>query len=133
MMSGSHVFEYAVIRVVPHVEREEFINVGVIVFCKGLNFLKACWSLDEQLLTMMAPHLDLEEVKENLCAFDHISKGGADAGAIGILPMPERFRWLTATRSTILQPSSVHPGYTSDPDVTLGKLFDQLVRRDREA
>ena len=128
-MSASHVFEYAVIRVVPQVEREEFVNVGVILFCKELNFLKACWSLDEQLLSMMAPMLDLEVVKDNLCAFDHISKGGSDAGAIGMLPLPERFRWLTATRSTILQPSSVHPGYTSDPEATLGRLFEQLVRR----
>ena len=71
----------------------------------------------------------MDAVKENLCAFDHIARGGADAGPIGLLDLPERFRWLTATRSTILQPSSVHPGYTSDPASTLQKLFDQLVLR----
>ena len=128
-MSDSHVFEYAVIRVVPHVEREEFINVGVILFCKDLKYLRAKWKLDESLLRMIAPNLDIEEVRENLCAFDIITHGGADGGSIGQLDLPERFRWLTATRSTILQPSSVHPGYTSDPAATLQKLFDQLVLR----
>lgn len=129
MMPDNHVFEYAVIRVVPHVEREEFINVGVILFCKHFQFLQAKWMLDEKLLAMLAPGIDIAEVKENLCAFDIISKGGADAGSIGQLDIAERFRWLTATRSTILQPSNVHPGYTNDPQSTLDKLFDQLVVR----
>lgn len=128
-MSESHLFEYAVIRIVPQVEREEFINVGVILYCAKLKFLGACWKLDEKLLSLFAPHLDIEEVKENLYAFEIISKGGPEAGTIGMLDMPERFRWLTATRSTILQPSSVHPGFTSDPQQTLDKLFQQLVVR----
>lgn len=128
-MPDNHVFEYAVIRVVPHVEREEFINVGVILYCKHFQFLRAKWMLDEKLLAMLAPGIDIEEVKENLCAFDIISKGGVEAGSIGQLDIAERFRWLTATRSTILQPSSVHPGYTNDPQLTLDKLFDQLVVR----
>lgn len=129
MNSASHVFEYAVIRVVPQVEREEFINVGVILFCKDLKFLEAKWSVDEQLLKHLAPSIDIADVKENLCAFDIITRGGSEAGPIGLLPLPERFRWLSATRSTILQLSSVHPGYTSNPMETLEKLFRQLVAR----
>ncbi len=128
-MQESHVFEYAVIRVVPQVEREEFINVGVILYCKDQQFLEARWSLDENLLAQFAPTLNLTDVKENLCAFENISKGGPEAGTIGMLDMPERFRWLTATRSTILQPSHVHPGYTADAQATLEKLFQQLVLR----
>ena len=129
-MQEHHVFEYAVIRVVPRVEREEFVNAGVIVFCKDQQFLKARWYLYEDLLAILDPSLDLGELKENLCAFDIITRGGPEGGTIGMLDMPERFRWLTATRSTILQPSDVHPGYTNDAQATLDKLFEQLVRRE---
>ena len=129
-MQESHLFEYAVIRIVPHVEREEFINVGVILYCKQQQFLSARWSLDDKLMALFAPHLDLTELKLNLCAFDVICKGGPEGGTIGLLDMPGRFRWLTATRSTILQPSSVHPGYTMDAAATLEKLFAQLVLRE---
>ena len=128
-MPGQHVYEYAVLRIVPKVEREEFINAGVILYCKPLQFLGVRWAIDERLLQQVAPTLDLEELRENLCAFDIISRGGPDAGTIGMLELPERFRWLTATRSTILQPSQVHPGYTADPQATLDKLFQQLVLR----
>jgi hypothetical protein len=128
-MQESHLFEYAVIRVVPHVEREEFINVGVILYCAKLNFLGARWMLDENLMAQFAPKFDLTELKQNLHAFDIICKGGTDGGTIGMMDMPGRFRWLTATRSTILQPSSVHPGFTSDAEVTLNKLFEELVVR----
>jgi len=128
-MQEHHLFEYAVIRIVPHVEREEFINVGVILYCKQQQFLSARWLLDEKLMDLFAPRLDLTEVKQNLCAFDIICKGGPEGGTIGLLDMPGRFRWLTATRSTILQPSSVHPGFTTDADATLDKLFEQLILR----
>ena len=128
-MQEKHLFEYAVIRVVPQVEREEYINVGVILYCKLQQFLDARWALDEELMALFAPHLDLAELKLNLCAFDIICKGGPEGGTIGMLDMPGRFRWLTATRSTILQPSSVHPGYTDDASATLEKLFQQLVLR----
>jgi hypothetical protein len=131
-MQENHLFEYAVIRVVPQVEREEFINVGVILYCAKLNFLEARWALNEKLMTQFAPNLDLAELKQNLCAFDIISKGGPDGGTIGMMDMPGRFRWLTATRSTILQPSSVHPGFTNDAKAMLNKLFDELVVRDSE-
>ena len=128
-MQESHLFEYAVIRIVPHVEREEFINVGVILYCRQQDFLEARWSLDEKLMSLFAPQLDLTELKQNLCAFEIICKGGPEGGAIGMLDLPGRFRWLTATRSTILQPSNVHPGYTEDAAATLEKLFGQLVLR----
>jgi Protein of unknown function (DUF3037) len=129
-MQESHLFEYAVIRIVPHVEREEFLNAGVILYCKQQNFLSVRWALDENLMALFAPKLDLGELKQNLCAFDIICKGGPDGGTIGLLDMPGRFRWLTATRSTILQPSNVHPGYTADAAATLEKLFIQLVLRE---
>lgn len=128
-MPEPHVFEYAVLRIVPKVEREEFINAGVILHCGPLRFLDVKWNLDEALLKSFSPDLDIEEVKANLCAFDVICRGGTEGGTIGLLDMPGRFRWLTATRSTILQPSSVHPGYTTDPQATLDRLFEQLVLR----
>lgn len=128
-MPEPHVFEYAVLRVVPKVEREEFVNVGVILHCGPLHFLGVKWHLDASLLKALSPDLDIEEVKANLCAFDVICRGGAEGGTIGNLDMPGRFRWLTATRSTILQPSSVHPGYTTDPQTTLDRLYEQLVLR----
>ncbi|MEP6794816.1 MAG: DUF3037 domain-containing protein [Saprospiraceae bacterium] len=128
-MQEKHLFEYAVIRVVPQVERGEFINVGVILYCSKLNFLVAKWMLDENLMAQFAPKLDLVELKQNLCAFDIISKGGPEGGTIGMMDMPGRFRWLTATRSTILQPSSVHPGFTDDAEEMLERLYKQLVVR----
>lgn len=128
-MQEKHLFEYAVIRVVPQVERGEYINVGVILYCKQQQFLSVRWALDESLMALFAPALNLTELRQNLCAFDVICKGGPDGGPIGLLDMPGRFRWLTATRSTILQPSSVHPGYTTDAAATLEKLFAQLVLR----
>ena len=129
-MQEKHVFEYAVIRVVPHVEREEFINVGVILYCKPLDYLGVKWSLDEPFMNQFAPNLDLAEVKEHLCAFDIISLGGPEGGTIGMMDKPGRFRWMTATRSTVLQISNVHPGYTTDPEHTLERLFEQMVRRE---
>lgn len=129
-MQEKHVFEYAVIRVVPHVEREEFINVGVILYCKPLDYLGVRWSLDEPFMKQFAPNLDLAEVKEHLCAFDIISLGGPEGGTIGMMDKPGRFRWMTATRSTVLQISNVHPGYSTDPEQTLERLFEQMVRRE---
>jgi hypothetical protein len=128
-MQEKHLFEYAVIRVVPHVEREEYMNVGVILYCKHHKFLGVEWAIDVDLMQQFAPKLDISEINENLCAFEVISQGGPAGGTIGALEVSERFRWLTATRSTILQLSSVHPGYTSNAKATLNKLFSQLVKR----
>jgi hypothetical protein len=126
-MQQKHLFEYAVIRVVPKVEREEFLNIGVILYCAKLKFLQAIYLLDENRLQAFAPGLDLAELKEHVCAMERICVGDAGAGPIGKLDMASRFRWLTATRSTIVQTSKVHPGFCEDPLETLEKLFGQLV------
>lgn len=131
-MSGKHLFEYAVIRVVPQVEREEFVNVGVILYCATEHFLEAQWRLDEVLMRHFAPALDLAVIQQHLCAFDVICKGGIHAGPIGILNQPGRFRWLTATRSTMVQCSKVHPGLTGNAYMTLNQLLEKLVHRPQE-
>jgi hypothetical protein len=128
-MPENYLFEYAVIRVVPHVEREEFLNVGILLYCAGQKFLKALYELDETRLRILCDKLDFNEVKEHVSSFDKICRGGKDAGPIGKLSMPERFRWLTAERSTMLQTSKVHPGLCTDADEMLERLFAQLVRK----
>ncbi|MDX5421375.1 MAG: DUF3037 domain-containing protein [Hymenobacteraceae bacterium] len=127
-MQEKHLFEYAVIRVVPCVEREEFINVGVIVYCASQKFLKTKCDVNEERLRAFSDKLDMEELRERLRAFDRICAGGKDGGTIGALPIASRFRWLTATRSTVVQTSPVHPGLCADPQETLEKLFNQLVK-----
>ena len=122
-----HVFEYAVLRVVPRVEREEFLNVGVVLYCRGLGFLQVRWLLPEARLHALAPALDQTEVAARLRAFEHICQGRAAGGVIGQLPVAERFRWLTATRSTVVQCSPLHPGRTADAAATLERLFKELV------
>jgi hypothetical protein len=126
-MQQKHLFEYAVIRVVPRVEREEFLNIGVILYCKKHQFLKTRYHLDETRLQAFYTGLDLDELKEHLCSFKRICQGDKAAGPIGKLDVASRFRWLTATRSTVLQTSKVHPGMSDDAEVTLNRLFDQLV------
>jgi hypothetical protein len=126
-MQQKHLFEYAVIRVVPRVEREEFLNIGVILYCKKHQFLKTRYHLDEARLQAFYTGLDLDELKEHLCSFERICRGDKAAGPIGKLDVASRFRWLTATRSTVLQTSKVHPGMSDDAEVTLNRLFDQLV------
>lgn len=128
-MPESHLFEYAVIRVVPHVEREEFLNVGIILYCAGQKFLKALYELDETRLRVLCDKLDLNEINEHVSSFDKICRGGNDAGPIGKLSMAERFRWLTAERSTMLQTSKVHPGLSTDAADMLERLFTQLVKK----
>jgi hypothetical protein len=129
-MPEQHSFEYAVIRVVPKVEREEFMNVGVILYCQSLSFLDALFTLDEQRLVALSASLEIGEIKEHLAAFCNICKGEPDGGPIGRLDMGSRFRWLTATRSTVMQCSRVHPGLTSDPLATLKNLHNRLVRNE---
>ena len=126
-MQQKHLFEYAVIRVVPRVEREEFLNIGVILYCAKLKFLQAKYLLNEERLNAFSKDLDLAEVKEHVCAFERICRGEKDAGPIAKLDMASRFRWLTAARSTVLQTSKVHPGFCDDAGETLEKLFEQLV------
>ena len=126
-MQQKTLFEYAVIRVVPRVEREEFLNIGVIVYCAKQKFLEARYHLDENRLQSCYGGLDINELKEHLCSFERICKADAAAGPIGKLDMASRFRWLTATRSTVLQTSKVHPGMTEHALATLEKLFGQMV------
>lgn len=126
-MQEKHLFEYAVIRVVPRVEREEFLNVGVILFCKQQKFLHTIYQLNKERLKAFSPNLDLEEVEAHLHAFERISSGGTNSGPIGKLGPAERFRWLTATRSTVVQTSKVHPGFCSDLPGAIQKLQEELV------
>lgn len=127
-MQGEHLFEYAVIRVVPKVEREEFINVGVILYCSGQKFLQCILELNEKKLDALCCDIDIDDLKSHMQSFEKICKGGNDAGPIGKLSIAERFRWLSATRSTILQTSKVHPGLCKDASVTLLRLHKQLVQ-----
>src|SRR4051794_29419269 len=127
-MQEKSLFEYAIIRVVPRVEREEFINVGVILYCPDQRFLKTAFELDRYRLLAFYDGLDLDELQARLQVFEDICAGKKEGGPIAQLPIASRFRWLTATRSTIVQTSPVHPGLCRDADETLGKLYTQLVR-----
>lgn len=126
-MQENYLFEYAVIRIVPRVEREEFINVGVVMYCKKPAFLEMRFSLDNNRLSSLYPQLDPRELQCHLKAFKDICEGKADAGPISALDVASRFRWLTAKRSTVVQSSAVHPGFCKAPAETLQRLFDQLV------
>ena len=126
-MPEKHLFEYAVIRVVPCVEREEFLNVGVILYCASRGFLQTVYSLPEERLQAFNKDCDIPELQERLRAFERICAGRTQGGPIGQLPIASRFRWLTATRSTVVQTSPVHPGLCTDPQETLARLFTKLV------
>lgn len=121
-------FDYAVIRVVPRVEREEFINAGVIVSCPARSFLEAGIELDRVRLAALDSTIDAERVERYLEAIPAICAGGAGAGPIGALPQRSRFHWLVAPRSTIIQTSPVHSGLCDDPRAALEHLLDTMVR-----
>ena len=127
-MPTPHVFDYAVLRVVPRVERGEFVNVGVILFSRTARFLDARIEVDPDRLRALAPSLDLDVVRSYLDAIPRICAGGSDGGSIGALSQSERFHWLVAPRSTILQTSPVHSGVHSDLRAALDHLFEKLVR-----
>jgi len=126
-MPGKYLFEYAIIRIVPRVEREEFLNAGVILYCKQLKYMNVLYAINRERLNALCGTLDCNEIEDHLRSFAQICKGDKDAGPIAVLDMPSRFRWLTATRSTVVQSSKVHPGFCTDPEETLKKLFEQLV------
>jgi hypothetical protein len=126
-MQDRHLFEYAVIRVVPRVEREEFINVGVILYCAKRKFLKSIFAFDEGRLAAFSRKLDHEELQRHMESIGLICNGGKASGPIGQLDLPSRFRWLTATRSTVIQASKVHPGFCIDPEETLLRLYSEFV------
>jgi Protein of unknown function (DUF3037) len=121
-------YDYAVIRVVPRVDREEFLNVGVIISCPAKDFLEARIELDEARLLAFDPTLDVEAIRNNLASIPRICAGGPDAGPIGQLSQRERFHWLVAPRSTIIQTSRVHTGRCTDPDPVSERLLDRMVR-----
>ena len=126
-MQEKDLFEYAVIRVVPRVEREEFLNAGVVVYCAKQNFLKALIHLDHARLRCFCTEIDPNDVQANLTALQRICAGDIDSGPIAKLDIASRFRWLTATRSTVVQSSKVHPGFCADAGEMLEQLFRQLV------
>lgn len=127
-MPALETYDYAVIRVVPRVEREEFINVGIILSCQARQYLAASTELDEHRLHCLSPQLDCELLNAHLASFSRICRGGADAGRIGQLPQRARFHWLTARRSSMLQTSPVHSGRCLDPAATMELLLQRMVR-----
>jgi hypothetical protein len=123
-----NAFSYAILRVVPSVERGERINAGVVLFCRQRGFLNARVALDERRLAALAPELDAGVVRAHLDGLVRVAEGDRAAGPIAALPQSERFGWLVAPSSTVVQPSEVHTGLCEDPARTLDELFDELVR-----
>ncbi len=126
-MQGNELFEYAVIRWVPRVEREEFLNIGVVLYCRGQRFLDMRYALPPDRLQAFHASAAIDELEACLGAFGSICRGEGDGGPIARLPLAERFRWLTAKRSTVIQLSPVHPGLCADAQATLDRLFEELV------
>jgi hypothetical protein len=127
MHPDKNTYEYSIIRLVPRVERGECLNVGVIVFCKRINFLDLRIEINEKRITSAFPSINLTEIQKNLDAYQKICRGSNDGGPIASLDQPSRFRWLTAKRSTIIQSSEIHPGLTSNPEQTLDHLYQSLI------
>jgi Protein of unknown function (DUF3037) len=126
---GREPFQYAALRIVPRVERGEAVNAGVVLFCRPLRFLGARTQLDEALLRALAPDCDPVAVSAALADMERIAAGDATGGPIATLPPSERFHWIVAPSSTIVQPGPVHTGLTSDPAAELADLFGKLVER----
>ena len=127
-MRGNDVFEYAIVRVVPRVEREEFLNAGIVLYCPAQKFLHSAFDLNEPRLCALNRDVNIQEIKGQLRMFEHVCAGNAQAGAITELPASERFRWLTSARSTVVQTSPVHTGFCADAQETLDHLLATLVR-----
>ena len=128
-MPEEHSYDYAIIRVVPRVERGELVNVGVILSCPAVDFLDARVELDEERLRALDETLDIDDIRAHLATIPAICAGGSGAGPIGELPQRNRFHWLVAPRSTVIQPSPVHTGRTGNPAAALERLLDAMVRR----
>jgi len=122
------IYDYAVIRVVPRVEREEFVNVGVVVSCHATGLLEAGIELDAARVRALDPHIDLDTLRAHLAAIATICRGGPGSGPIGALPARARFHWLTARRSSIIQMSPVHTGRSAEPAAIVDTLLDRMVR-----
>ena len=130
-MHALDTYDYAVIRVVPRVEREEFVNVGILLSCERSGYLQARIELDETRVRALDPSIDLDSLRRHLDTIPRICEGGAQAGPIGLLPKRARFHWLTAKRSAIIQTSPVHMGKCGDMDAILEHLLDRMVRTSR--
>ena len=130
-MRDQFSYDYAIVRVVPKVDREEFVNVGVIVSCPARNFLEARIEINEQRLTALDPNLDVESARAHLASIPAICAGGKQAGPIGELTQRQRFDWLIAPRSTIIQTSAAHSGTCDDPSAALEHLLQTMVRSSR--
>ncbi|WP_026452658.1 DUF3037 domain-containing protein [Aequorivita capsosiphonis] len=126
-MPGKHLYEYAVIRLVPRVEREEFLNVGIIIFSKGAKYLNCKCHIDTAKLNLFSSALEVDEIEKNLQAFHKICIGAKDGGPVSQWEIPDRFRWLTALRSSSIQTSRPHNGFSDDLEATLERLFGELV------
>lgn len=126
-MQDKYLYEYAVIRVVPRVEREEFLNVGIILYCSKQGFLEAKIQMNVERFKAFPCTVETEELQAYFRVWERICKGGKEGGPIGLLPISSRFRWLTSTRSTIIQSSKVHPGFCGSASETLECLFQELV------
>ena len=126
-MPETSLYDYAIIRVLPRVDREEFINVGVIVSCPDHDFLGCQIHLDEQRLLNLHPGADLLTIREHLEALERICAGGENSGPIGQLPKRNRFHWLVAPRSTMIQTSPVHTGQCTDPAHVVEHLAKKMV------
>ena len=126
-MQERTLYEYAVVRLIPRVEREEFINVGVVLYCRKYRFAKMLYHIDEARVRLLCSDISLQLVADHLLSFAKICNGDKDAGALASLDHAERFRWLTAKRSTMIQCSAVHPGLCVQPEETLQSLFESLV------
>lgn len=126
-MAASEPFQYLVVRVVPCLERGEYVNAGVVLFCRGRGFLAAALGLDEQRLAALAPGLELASIRRHLDGLGRIAEGDPDAGPVARLEPSERFHWLAAPSSTVVQPSPVHTGLCEEPGATLAHLFARLV------
>ena len=126
-MQDNHLYEYAVIRVVPRVEREEFLNIGIILFCKQAKFIKVLYHIDDAKIEALSNDFDTEQLYCNVTALKKIANGDKDGGPIGEMDIPSRFRWLTAIRSSAIQTSRPHSGLCQDLDTTIQRLFEELV------
>jgi hypothetical protein len=126
-MHEKNLYEYAVIRVVPKVEREEFLNVGIVLFCKKAKFIKVLHSLNVEKALLFSAQTDVEQIQMNLLAFEKVAHGTKDGGPIALMDVPSRFRWLTALRSSVIQTSRPHPGLCDDLENTTQRLFEEFV------
>ena len=127
-MQEVNIYEYAVIRLVPKVEREEFFNIGLVLFSKKKKYIRVDFYLCPDKFKLMHSKLDFEEIQQNLINFQKVANGEKDGGPIADLDIPERFRWLTAVRSSVVQTSRPHPGKSDDLDKTFERLFEELVK-----